>query len=129
MGAEEFSLHVKDALDTPMVRSNRIDKQIQRVAVCGGAGGSLLHSAVAAGADALVTGDVKHDLWLEADRLGILLIDAGHFATENVVISPAAGPFADPIFRCAFSPATIQHGPGGLHFLGGENFWPLTQFT
>lgn len=91
MGAEEFSLHVKDALDTPMVRSNRIDKQIQRVAVCGGAGGSLLHSAVAAGADALVTGDVKHDLWLEADRLGILLIDAGHFATENVVIPRLRG--------------------------------------
>ncbi|MBC8570180.1 Nif3-like dinuclear metal center hexameric protein [Zongyangia hominis] len=91
MGAEEFSLHVKEALDTPLIRSNRIDKRIKRVAVCGGAGGSLLGAAKAARADALITGDIKHDVWLEADRMGILLIDAGHFATENVVMPRLRG--------------------------------------
>lgn len=91
MGAEEFSLHVKEALDTPLIRSNRIDKQVKRVAVCGGAGASLLGAAKASGADALVTGDIKHDVWLEADRMGVLLIDAGHFATENVVVPRLKG--------------------------------------
>ena len=57
-------------------------KAIRKVAVCGGAGATLLRDALAARADAFVTGDVKyHDF---ADAAGrILLIDAGHFETEK----------------------------------------------
>jgi hypothetical protein len=37
-----------------------------------------------------VTADVKYDVFLEAKELGINLLDAGHFATENVVTEPLA---------------------------------------
>ena len=66
---------------------------IRRVAVINGAGGGdvkYIDSAIKAGADCLVTADVKHDQYIEAKAMGITLMDAGHFATENVVCAPLA---------------------------------------
>lgn len=58
-------------------------KMVSRVAVCGGAGASMLRAVRAAGADAYVTADVRHHEFLEADGLGLSLLDAGHDATET----------------------------------------------
>lgn len=87
MAPPEFAYYVKRMLDLPSVRYCDGGQAIERVAVCGGSGGSLLHEAAAAGAQAFVTGDVKHDVMLDAVRLGITLVDAGHFGTENPVVS------------------------------------------
>ena len=62
------------------------DSPVYRVAVGGGSCGSMLMEAVNAGCDTFVTADIKHDVFLRAAELGINLIDAGHFYTENVVI-------------------------------------------
>lgn len=59
---------------------------VGRVAVCGGRGGHLAAKAVAAGAQALVTGDVDHHQVLAAKEQGLALIDAGHRPTEQVVL-------------------------------------------
>lgn len=59
---------------------------ISTVAVCGGAGGSLLSTAKQMGAQALITGEAKHSHLLEAAELDIALIAGGHFATEVVVL-------------------------------------------
>ncbi|MBB6052720.1 Nif3-like dinuclear metal center hexameric protein [Armatimonas rosea] len=56
---------------------------VQTVAVCGGAGAELLADALAAGADTLVTGDIRHHEFVAAAEQGFLLIDGGHHATEN----------------------------------------------
>ena len=61
-------------------------KEIAKVALCGGAGEDFITPALKAGADALVTADVKHHNLLLAGSLGLCLIDAGHFETENVVV-------------------------------------------
>jgi len=52
------------------------------VAVCAGSGAALLADAITANADAFVTGDVKHHQALDARAAGLVLIDAGHHATE-----------------------------------------------
>lgn len=59
---------------------------VSKIAVCGGSGGSMLELAAQEGCDTLVTADVKYDRFLAAKELGINLIDADHFCTENVVI-------------------------------------------
>ena len=46
----------------------------------------MLEEVVRAGCDTFVTADVKYDVFLRAKELGVTLIDAGHFNTENVVI-------------------------------------------
>ncbi len=72
------------------VRLNRGGRAIRRVAVLGGAGGGYLYEAAAMGADALVTGEAKHHEYLDAQRLGVTLLDATHYATEQVVLEPLA---------------------------------------
>jgi dinuclear metal center YbgI/SA1388 family protein len=55
---------------------------VKRVALCGGAGFQLFRDAMAAGADAFVTGDVKYHQFAEAAGR-LLLVDAGHYETEK----------------------------------------------
>jgi dinuclear metal center YbgI/SA1388 family protein len=69
-------------------RAGAIDRVVERVAVVGGGGRSLVPAALAAGADLLVTGDLDHHTALDASELGLALIDAGHHATE-VAAMPA----------------------------------------
>lgn len=59
---------------------------VKRVAFCSGSGGSMLGLAIEKGCDALITGDVKHDVWIDANNLGFILYDCGHFHTENPVL-------------------------------------------
>ena len=84
LSATAFQQAVKDALGFPEVRmvAPSADKIIHTVAVCGGAGGSLLPNALRAGADALVTADVRHHEYIDAQAQGIALLDAGHAQTE-----------------------------------------------
>ena len=55
----------------------------------------MVELANRAGADALVTADVKHHNLLLAKSLGLCLIDAGHFETENVIVPILAEKIAD----------------------------------
>jgi putative NIF3 family GTP cyclohydrolase 1 type 2 len=61
------------------------------MAVVGGAGGSLVSLAAQKGADLLLTGDVSHHHALEAESLGMTLIDGGHFQTEKAAFRIFAG--------------------------------------
>lgn len=90
MDAAEFAAKVKSDLNAAGVRYADAGKPVYRVAVGGGSCGSMLGDAMAAGCDTFVTADVKYDVFLEAKALGVNLLDAGHFATENVVIEPLA---------------------------------------
>lgn len=85
---EEFALHVKKSLDCSGIRYTKSDRKIKKVAVCSGSGGEFYEKAYLKGADALVTGEIKHSQILAANGLPIMIVDAGHFKTENVVIEP-----------------------------------------
>lgn len=84
---EDFCNEVKAALDTPFVRAVCGNRSIKRVAVMGGSGRDYIEEAAKA-ADAYVTADCRYHDFQLAQRLGLTLIDAGHFPTENVVIGP-----------------------------------------
>ena len=58
---------------------------MKTVALCSGAGGDGFYSAYHAGADVYVTSDIRHHEAQLAFELGINLIDAGHFETENTI--------------------------------------------
>ena len=88
--AAEYAAFVKQKLGAASVRYVDSGRPVQRVAVGGGSCGSMLEDALAAGCDTFVTADVKYDQYLQAKAMGINLMDAGHFATENVVCAPLA---------------------------------------
>ena len=83
--ADLFHQRVKDALDFAEVRMPTADpaRLVYTVAVCGGAGASLVPDALRAGADAYVTSDVRHHEFVDATARGLLLLDAGHAQTET----------------------------------------------
>lgn len=84
LSAERFLAKVRRALAFPEVRmAGPRARSVQTVAVCGGAGAFLMGDAIAAGADALATSDVRHHEFVEAEARGFLLLDAGHAATET----------------------------------------------
>lgn len=68
---------------------------VHRVAVLGGSGADAVPDALAAGADVLVTGDVRHHAALDARTLGLALIDAGHHATEAAALPAFAARLAE----------------------------------
>ncbi|MFV0554218.1 MAG: Nif3-like dinuclear metal center hexameric protein [Mangrovibacterium sp.] len=84
-GEEEkiFLQRIKDTFHCEAIRHSKLlGKKINRVAVCGGAGSSLAHAAIAAGADIFITGDMKYHEFFEADNR-IILADIGHFESEQ----------------------------------------------
>lgn len=79
----EFLRKLKDAFKVKCLRYSGQSPQlvVRKVAVCGGAGASLIRAAISAGADVIVTGDVKyHDFTTYA--LDIIIADIGHYESE-----------------------------------------------
>ncbi len=97
MGAAAYAAFVKEKLNAASVRFTDGGRPVRRVAVGGGSCGSMLADALSAGCDTFVTADVKYDQYLEAKALGLTLMDAGHFATENTVVRPLAAALAEGI--------------------------------
>ena len=82
----ELAERTSQALKTKSVKySNCPDKRVRRVAVAGGATTDFIAPAAALGADAIVGGEFKHHAWGYAEGLGIALVEAGHYHTENPV--------------------------------------------
>lgn len=88
-------------------------KTVKRLAVISGAGGSMFEDALAVGADCLLTGEANHHAAIDAVRLGLSLVAAGHYATEF----PVCAAIADRL-RAAFPELEVR--------VSGENRDPFT---
>lgn len=81
-----FLVRLKKVFQVPVVRHSPLtDRPIRRVALCGGAGSFLISRALAAGADAFVTADLKYHEFFDAEGR-LLLADVGHFESEQFTI-------------------------------------------
>ncbi len=80
---ESLAARLNGALGGTVVRiTGDLRKQIIRVAVCTGSGGSLIGKVLASGAEVFVTGDLKNHDARFAEESGLAVIDIGHFASE-----------------------------------------------
>ncbi len=85
--AQRLIARIKKRLEVRHVRVVGDARQrVERVAVCGGAGGKLIGDAVRQGCQLYLTGDVGHHQALEAKARGLVVVDAGHAATEAPAI-------------------------------------------
>ena len=87
---DAFLNRVKTLLGCEGLRYVDGGKPVRKVAVGGGSCAGEMLDALRAGCDTFVTADVKYNQFWDARDLGINLIDAGHFATENPVVSVLA---------------------------------------
>ena len=100
---EAFLASVKENLHCEGLRYVSDGKPVQKVAVGGGSCADGMYDALAAGCDTFVTADVKYNGFWDAKDLGLNLIDAGHFYTENPVVAVLAEKIA-----AAFPEITVK---------------------
>lgn len=84
---EDFSYLLKGLLSSDGVKVADACIPVQRVAVVGGDGKDYVSDALALGADTYVSGRISYNVMAEASEMGINLIEAGHFFTEQPVTS------------------------------------------
>lgn len=83
---QAFLQLLKQQFGLTVVRHTELlGKNIQKVALCGGAGSFLTGAAIGSGADIYVTGDVKYHEFFDAEGK-IILADIGHFESEQFTI-------------------------------------------
>lgn len=92
---DELGKLLKDMFGCTIVRYTNSGKPIKKLAFCSGGAGGDLPLAIASGADAYITGDVKHDQWITARNSGIALYDCGHFHTEDIAVPYLIKRFAE----------------------------------
>lgn len=84
---ETMAAKLKDIFGCTVVRYTKGTRPIRKIAFCSGGAGSDLPNAMALGADAYITGDVKHDQLITAVNNGISLFDCGHYHTEVIAMA------------------------------------------
>lgn len=123
VSGREFLDRILDVLGLPLVRvAGRIPDIVTEAAVCGGSGSDLAEKAMQLGAQIYITGEVKHNVARWAEEAGFCVVDAGHYATENLVVNALAGliekqlssSFADIPVR------TTANQTNPFHYFGGE---------
>lgn len=83
MPVSTFLKFVKEKMKTSCIRYNKLsNKQIHKVALCGGSGSFLLPKAIQQKADAFITADMKYHHFFDAENQ-LLLMDIGHYESEQ----------------------------------------------
>ena len=116
MSLEAFTAHVASALGAPARAAGDPGGPIRTVAVCGGAGDSLLGTVARLGVDAYVTGDLRHHPVDEHLRAGgPAVVDAGHWGTEFpwcAAVAELLWPYLDVVVHDApTDPFTVRAAP------------------
>ena len=79
----DFLKLVKNNMKADVIRHTKLlNKEIKKVAVCGGAGSFLLKQAISSGADIYISADFKYHEFFDADNK-IIIADIGHFESEQ----------------------------------------------
>ena len=107
INSDKFADKIKSALSCRGLRYSRRNGTIKKVGISCGAGGSNIFAAASAGAEAFVTGEIKHHEILFANERNIAVFDIGHFRSEDMIIPKLAlilgKEFRDTVFKQAES--------------------------
>jgi dinuclear metal center YbgI/SA1388 family protein len=83
---KKFLTALKRIFNVPVIRHTALlNKPVKRVAICGGAGSFLTAKALAAGADAFISADMKYHEFFDANNR-MLIADIGHYESEQFTI-------------------------------------------
>lgn len=87
MPETDFLQILKKLFQVPVIKHTALlQKNIQRVALCGGAGSFLINNALRSGADIFITGDMKYHEFFDADNR-LIIADIGHYESEQFTIN------------------------------------------
>lgn len=82
---DELSVILKKVFKAECIKVSRYGKRIiSKIAVCSGSGGSLMRLADEKGCDAMITGDVKHDVWIDSNNRFLRYLTAVTFIRKTL---------------------------------------------
>jgi dinuclear metal center YbgI/SA1388 family protein len=81
--AGSLAAHVENVLNRPVVLVNAAQKAIKKIAWCTGGAQGYFEAAIAAGADAFITGEISEPQAHYARESGVAFIACGHHASER----------------------------------------------
>jgi dinuclear metal center YbgI/SA1388 family protein len=112
LSASALGSLVASSLNTTLtLTGHRQHAAIRTVAIVCGAGGSLLSQAVAARADAFLTGEIRFHDELAAQAAGVAVLVAGHYATERPGVEQLARQLAARLPDCAVWASSAEQNP------------------
>lgn len=82
MNAQSLSEYLSSALHTVVRLMGDPDQVITKLGLCSGAGGEEWMAARELGAEAFLSGEIKHHIAIEMSNAGIPAFECGHYATE-----------------------------------------------
>lgn len=101
---DELAGTIKERLNAPVLMvCGEKDAQVKRLAVCAGAGADLIGQARRMGADAFLTGEIKHHELLDTSHEDFPVIAAGHYYTEAPAVEALAQRLRKELDRRGFS--------------------------
>lgn len=92
--ADTLAEHIKVSLGGAVKYADS-GREIHRVLVCSGSGGEFLTDVIDGGYDALISADIKHNVFIDAVNSGVTVFDAGHYTSENVIVKPLCNELSD----------------------------------
>ncbi len=81
--AKALAQHVENTLNRPVVLVNGVRRAIKQIAWCSGGAQSYFEAAIAAGADAFITGEISEPQAHYARECGVAYLACGHHASER----------------------------------------------
>ena len=84
MELSQFAQMVKERLNAPCVLYNG-KRPVKLVYVVGGDGKDMIEDAINMHADTIITGRASYNTTIDANDMGLNIVEAGHFFTENPV--------------------------------------------
>lgn len=120
LSCDSFIKHVSNKLSTS-VRATRFDGYVETVAVLGGSGEFAWSDAKKSGADAFVTGESKHHIFIEAKHNNFCFVEAGHFETEVLVCKALKDKLQDEFENRVNFVVANQESP--VCFCCGDDIW------
>lgn len=111
VAALTFLKNLKTTMKAGVVKhTDLLDKKIKTVALCGGAGGFLLNTAIAQGADIFITADYKYHEFFDADG-HIIIADIGHYESEQYTIDLLHEVISEKFVNFATHLTTVNTNP------------------
>ncbi len=81
--AQALAAHVEKELNRPVTLVNHVQVAIKKIAWCTGGAQNYFETAIAAGADAFITGEISEPQAHLARECGVAFIACGHHASER----------------------------------------------
>jgi putative NIF3 family GTP cyclohydrolase 1 type 2 len=103
---------VKKALAVEHVlAAGLLDREVRRVAVCAGSGGDLVDDALAARAELLLTGELRHHDALRAAERGMTVVCTRHSSSERAALVPLETRLSSMLPGVAVSRSEVDRDP------------------